>query len=98
MRSGNETVETWIDVQSIQPRVYMQIRNPPGPLLHRARKPLECLFGVPQRGMDDAEFVREDALVTAYALQVVHDAVHAHPIVQNGEHVSQTREHHGAVR
>src|SRR5918995_5126372 len=98
MRSRNETVETWIDVQSIEPRVYMQIRNPPGSFLHRARKPLECLFGVPQRGVDDAEFVREDSLVSAQSLQVVHDAVHAHAIVQNGEHVSKTREHHGAVR
>src|SRR5918995_3088859 len=98
MRRGSETVETWIDVQRIQSRVYMQIRNPTGSFLHGARKPLECMFGVPQRGVDNAEFVREDSLVSAQSLQVVHDAVHAHPIVQNGEHVSKTREHHGAVR
>ena len=68
MRSGSETVETWIDMQSIQPRVYMQIRNPPGPFLHRAHQPLECLFGVPQGGVNDAELVREDSLVAAHPL------------------------------
>ena len=96
-RVGDEAIKARISVQGIETGIYAQICNPARSFLHRTRKPSERLIVVAQGCMDDAELVREQALVAAQPLEILSDLQRLTPILKNGERVTETREHHGAA-
>lgn len=91
-------VKSGIPAESVEARVDTNVGNPTGSLLHRSRKPVERSISVAERGVDEAKLVGEQALVAAESLELAGYAQRLTPISEDGEHVTEPRSHHRAVR
>jgi hypothetical protein len=68
-----QSIKSRVRTKVLKSRICFQVSDPPGAIFHSSPKPFKCGIKVTQRRVNDADFVREQALSPAQSAKLLNN-------------------------